>query len=98
MGLRLETTPSSLELEIMRIDTVAQSESGLEVSDHDTVLLHLSEDSGVDSLLLSDELSREGSLKTQYRRHHRINIPSSQSERRTQLRTSYRPSWRPWSS
>ena len=50
----------------MRVNTVSQSESSSEVSDHDTVLLHLANDGRIDSLLLSDELSREGLLRERY--------------------------------
>ena len=50
----------------MREDTVAKSESGSEVSDHDTILLHLTDDGRVDSLLLGDKLSREGLLQETY--------------------------------
>ena len=43
-------------------DSVAESESSSEISDQDSVLLHLAHDGGVDGLLLSDELGGEGLL------------------------------------
>ena len=52
------------------MDTVAECESSSQVSNHDTVLLHLTHDGGIDSLLLGDELSwesllQESNIKTQ---------------------------------
>jgi hypothetical protein len=47
----------------MWMDTIAEGESSSEVSDEDTVLLHLTHDGGVNSLLLSDELSWERLLR-----------------------------------
>lgn len=43
----------------MGVNTAAKGESGSEISNEDTVLLHLSHNGGVDGLLLSDEFSWE---------------------------------------
>jgi hypothetical protein len=43
----------------MGVNTAAKGESGSEISNEDTVLLHLSHNCGVDGLLLSDEFSWE---------------------------------------
>ena len=47
----------------MSVDTIAECESSSQVSNHDTVLLHLTHDGGIDSLLLGDEFGWEGLLK-----------------------------------
>ena len=87
----------ALELQVVGMHSIAESESGSKISDHDTILLHLSEDSRVYRLLFGYEFSGNGFLGRVIDMGVRY-IPSSPTERKTQLQTSSRPSCKPWVS